>query len=131
MLLYYAKVTKIASVYNQLSLIQYNLNWEFRFNIFKPIATTSIQQFFEQLDSKADVQYKMAKYQNKDYGKSLLAILVQGKKQINRQDSCSRPNIITVEGNRVIINLLNILTNTQSHNNCSNWKNNIYNDNQT
>ena len=60
-MLRHAKAAQMTSVYNQLSLAWNNLALEFRRDIPEPTPTTTISQFFGQLDSKENLWYEMSR----------------------------------------------------------------------
>ena len=55
-----AKAAEIPSIYNQLTVIYNSLQLDFRRDIREPSTKTTIHQFFEELDSKADIWQEMA-----------------------------------------------------------------------
>ena len=61
----HTKAAELTSIYNQLSMAWSNLAVKFRQHVPEPTPTTSIQQFLEVLDSKADIWYEIARHERR------------------------------------------------------------------
>ncbi len=57
----YAKAAEMSSLYNQLSIAWNNLDWEFRRDIPEPTSTTTMRAILDQLDSKSNIWFEMAR----------------------------------------------------------------------
>lgn len=60
-ILRHAKAAHMTSVYNQLSLAWNNLALEFRRDVPEPTSATTLSQFLNQIDSKKNIWYEMAR----------------------------------------------------------------------
>lgn len=58
----------MTSVYNQLTIAWNNLSIEFRRDVAEPTSTTTIAEFLDGLDSRANIWYEMARNQDRSRG---------------------------------------------------------------
>ncbi len=58
----HTKTAQMTSIYNQLMIAWNNLDWQFQVHIPEPKEDTTIQDFFDALDSKASIWREMAKH---------------------------------------------------------------------
>lgn len=93
-ILRHAKAAHMTSVYNQLSLAWNNLALEFRRDVPEPTSATTLSQFLNQIDSKKNIWYEMAR-QNRGtqqhVDKKSTLPKQPGQYNNNRQDGFSKP----------------------------------------
>lgn len=64
-ILRYAKAAEFSSIYNQLTVAWNNLALEFRRDIPEPTSATTLGQFLDQVDAKANIWFEMTRQQNR------------------------------------------------------------------